>query len=48
MQYLNIPPPVRLVHFLIYPVPTRVVFTVWHLNEVISAGDLVQEISDLS
>jgi len=45
-MYLKIPPPVRCVHFCVYPLSIGVVFPARRVDEVISVGDLTQEISD--
>jgi len=44
--YLKIPPPVRRVHFCVYPLSISVVFLARRVDEVISVGNLWQEISD--
>jgi len=41
-----IPPPVRRVHFSVYPLSIGVVSPARCVDEVTSVGDLVQEISD--
>ena len=44
--YLDIPPPVRGVHFRIYPFIIMIEFTPRRVDQVILVGDLAKEISD--
>ena len=44
--YLNIPPPVRCVHFRIDPFTIMIEFTPRRMDQVILVCDLVKEISD--
>ena len=46
MLYLQVPPPIRRMHFSIYSLPGRVIFTPWRVDQVISVYDLAKEISD--
>ena len=43
---MNIPPPVRGVHFRIDPFTIKIAFTPWHVDQVILVCDLAKEISD--
>jgi len=45
--YLNIPPPVRGVHFRIDPFTIRIEFTARCVDQVILVWDLAKEISDI-
>jgi len=46
MLYLQVPPPIRRMHFSIYSLRGRVIFTTWRVDQVISVCDLAKEISD--
>ena len=44
--YLHVPQPVGWMHLGIYPLSCMIVFTLWHVNKVISVGSLATEICD--
>jgi len=46
MLNLQVPPPIGRMHFSICSLPGRVIFTPWHVDQVISGCDRAKEISD--
>jgi hypothetical protein len=46
MFYLDVPPPIRRMHFGIYSLSGGVIFMPWRVDQVVSVCDLAKEISD--